>query len=140
MARWDGNSLASRSVYVSPGKLSKVRHWHHTNCADWTFMAGSAMLGFSIAINAVSVHGTCTAVFVATAAVLGFMFSSIRTLGKISWLAWVGLTSLITASRYNMAFDPTLSLTTHSLGCHDRGRRARPPRICTTGRPLDIKL
>lgn len=58
------------------------------------------MLGFSIALNAISGHGTCTAVFVAVAAILGLICASIRTLGKISWLAWVGLTSLVTASEW----------------------------------------
>lgn len=57
------------------------------------------MLGFSIGLNAVSTHGMCTAAFVAFAAVLGFGFASIRTLGKITWLAWVGLTCLLTAGK-----------------------------------------
>jgi hypothetical protein len=57
------------------------------------------MLGFSIGLNSVSNHGACTAVFVAIAAILGFVLSSIRTLGRISWLAWVGLTSLVSASK-----------------------------------------
>ncbi|KAF4982339.1 hypothetical protein FZEAL_2015 [Fusarium zealandicum] len=63
----------------------------------WIFVAGSAMLGISIGFNAVSNHAACTAVFVAVAAMLGFMFSSIRTLGKIGWLAWVGLVCIMTA-------------------------------------------
>ncbi|KAF5675569.1 neutral amino acid permease [Fusarium denticulatum] len=49
----------------------------------WTFVCGSAMLSVSIGFNAVSNHGTCTAVFVAVAAVTGFIFASIRTLGKL---------------------------------------------------------
>ncbi|CAK3789419.1 amino acid transporter [Lecanosticta acicola] len=57
----------------------------------WVFVAGSGMLGISIAFNALSSHGTCTAVFVAIAAMLGFLLASIRTLSKISWLAWIGL-------------------------------------------------
>lgn len=56
------------------------------------------MLGLSIGLNAVSMHGTCTAVFVAVAAILGFAFGSIQTLGRISWLAWVGLTCILTSS------------------------------------------
>lgn len=53
------------------------------------------MLGLSIGLNAVSNHGACTAVFVAVAAVLGFVLSSIRTLGRMSWLAWVGVISIM---------------------------------------------
>ncbi|RSL55158.1 hypothetical protein CEP53_007215 [Fusarium sp. AF-6] len=66
-------------------------------CLFWIFVAGSGMLGISIALNAVSMHGACTAVFVAVAAIIGFGLASIRTLGRISWLAWVGLICLLTA-------------------------------------------
>ncbi|RSL65768.1 hypothetical protein CEP51_012939 [Fusarium floridanum] len=55
------------------------------------------MLGISIGLNAVSTHAACTAVFVAVAAVATFMFASIRTLGKIGWLAWIGLVCIMTA-------------------------------------------
>ncbi|KAI8665381.1 hypothetical protein LRP88_04112 [Fusarium phalaenopsidis] len=66
-------------------------------CLFWIFVAGSGMLGISIALNAVSTHGACTAVFVAVAAIIGFGLASIQTLGRISWLAWVGLVCLLTA-------------------------------------------
>jgi amino acid permease len=66
---------------------------------DWIFVAGSGMLGLSIALNSVSTHATCTAVFVAVSAIAGIGFASIRTLGRISWLAWVGLVAIITASK-----------------------------------------
>lgn len=66
---------------------------------DWIFVAGSGMLSLSIALNAVSSHATCTAVYVAIAAVVGIAFASIRTLGRISWLAWIGLFAILTASK-----------------------------------------
>lgn len=76
---------------------------HRTNKEiDWFFVAGSGMLGISIGLNSVSSHGTCTAVFVAVAAIIGFMLGSIRTLGRISWLAWVGLVCIMTASMYEV--------------------------------------
>ncbi|KAJ4252443.1 hypothetical protein NW762_011044 [Fusarium torreyae] len=53
----------------------------------WVFVSGAGVLSLSIGLNAVSSHGACTAVFVVTAAVLGFALSSIRTLGRMSWLA-----------------------------------------------------
>ncbi|EXJ65988.1 uncharacterized protein A1O5_10965 [Cladophialophora psammophila CBS 110553] len=37
------------------------------------------------------------AVLVLVAAIAGFLRGSIQTLGRISWLAWVGLTSIVTA-------------------------------------------
>ncbi|VUC22160.1 unnamed protein product [Clonostachys rosea] len=64
-------------------------------CLYWIFVAGSAMLGISIGLNAISSHATCTATFVAVAAILGFLLASIRTFGRISWLAWVGLTCIL---------------------------------------------
>jgi amino acid permease len=67
---------------------------------DWIFVAGSGMLGLSIALNSVSSHATCTAVYVAVAAIAGIAFASIRTLGRISWLAWIGLVCILTASAY----------------------------------------
>ncbi|KAF4920459.1 N amino acid transport system protein [Colletotrichum viniferum] len=48
-------------------------------------------------LNAPSDHGACTAVFVAVAFVLIFILASIRTLGRITWLAIVGVVCIITA-------------------------------------------
>lgn len=61
------------------------------------------MLGVSISLNAVSTHGACTAVFVAVAAIVGFMLASIQTLARISWIAWVGLFGILTASKSQSA-------------------------------------
>ncbi|KAL4942659.1 hypothetical protein BDV06DRAFT_211630 [Aspergillus oleicola] len=66
-------------------------------CLYWIFVVGSGILGISIGLNAVSTHGTCTAVFTAVAAVVGFACSSVRTLGKITWFAWIGLPCILTA-------------------------------------------
>jgi hypothetical protein len=55
------------------------------------------MLGISIALNSLSDHATCTAVFVAAAAAIGFLLASIQTLGQISWLAWIGLFGILSA-------------------------------------------
>ncbi|PLB53353.1 amino acid transporter [Aspergillus steynii IBT 23096] len=63
----------------------------------WIFVSGSAMLSISIAFNALSDHAICTAIFVAVAAIIGFTFSSIQTLARISWLAWLGAGSIIIA-------------------------------------------
>lgn len=62
------------------------------------------MLSFSISMNAISEHGTCTAVFVAVAAIITFSFNSIRTLGRISWFALVGLFSILGASKLEPPF------------------------------------
>ena len=67
---------------------------------DYIFNSGSAILSLSIGLNAVSTHATCTAVFATVAAVLGFAFSSIRTLGRITWLAWIGLPCILVAGMH----------------------------------------
>lgn len=55
------------------------------------FILASACVGVSTALNAVSSHGACTAVFVVVSAIAGFLLGSIRTLGKVSWIGWVGI-------------------------------------------------
>jgi hypothetical protein len=74
------------------------------------FVVGSAIVGATIGLNAVSAHGTCTAVFVAVATVLGFLLASVRTLGKVSWLGWIGLVSILAA----------IFTVTISVGVQDR--------------------
>ncbi|KAJ4264534.1 hypothetical protein NW762_005736 [Fusarium torreyae] len=64
---------------------------------QYIFTAGSAMLSLSISLNALSSHGACTAIFVAVSFVAVFVLSSIRTLGRITWLAIVGVVCIITA-------------------------------------------
>ncbi|QSZ29121.1 hypothetical protein DSL72_003631 [Monilinia vaccinii-corymbosi] len=61
------------------------------------FVSASGMLSISIALNALSTHAACTAVFVAVAAIFAFFFASIQTLGRITWLAWIGVAGIITA-------------------------------------------
>ncbi|OJJ61516.1 hypothetical protein ASPSYDRAFT_829608 [Aspergillus sydowii CBS 593.65] len=79
-------------------------------CLYFIFNSGSAILSLSIGLNAVSTHATCTAVFVAIAAIVGFAFSSVRTLGKITWLAWVGLPCILVA----------IIMVTIAVGVQDR--------------------
>ncbi|TXT10596.1 hypothetical protein VHUM_02101 [Vanrija humicola] len=59
-----------------------------------TFVCGGAIVSVSTALNALSMHGACTAIFIAVSAVAGFLLSSIRTLGNIQWLGWVGLLAI----------------------------------------------
>lgn len=58
------------------------------------------MLGISIGLNSLSEHGACTAIFVAVACIVGFALASIQTLDKISWIAWVGLAGILSASKW----------------------------------------
>lgn len=51
----------------------------------------------TLRLNAVSVHATCTVVFVVVAVIICIAFSSIRTLDRVSWLGWIGMTSILAA-------------------------------------------
>jgi hypothetical protein len=57
-----------------------------------------------------SAHGACTAVFMAVAAIAGFLLGSIRTLNKVSWVGWAGITSIIAS----------VIILTVSVGVEDR--------------------
>ena len=85
------------------------------------------MLGISIGLNAVSDHAVCTAVYVAIAAIVACILGSIQTLGRLSWLAWIGLFSILTSSKCFLD-NITLSQSNHhSLDRHCRRRHPRPP-------------
>ena len=60
------------------------------------------MLSLSVSLNALSVHGTCTAVFVAVAAVATALVSSIQTLGRIKLLGWAGVASILSAGEFEV--------------------------------------
>ena len=75
-----------------------------------TFIAGSAFLSVSIALNAISLHATCTQVFVVVGLIICYGLASIQTLDRVSYIGWIGLTSIIVA---------VLTLTI-SVGVEDR--------------------
>lgn len=66
-------------------------------------MSASGILGISIGLNAVSTHGLCTAIFAVIAAILGFATASVRTLGRITWLAWIGLPCVIISGEFHLS-------------------------------------
>jgi hypothetical protein len=71
--------------------------------SDWIFVAGSGILSFSIGLNAVSDHATCTAAYVAVGAVMAFGLTSIPTLSKVSWLAAGGAAFILVSSKLDSA-------------------------------------
>lgn len=80
-------------------------------------MSGSAIIAVSVALNAVSVHGACTAIFVFVSALAGFLLSSIPTLGQLTWLGWVGVISIFAA----------IMTMTVAVGVQDRPSDAPQP-------------
>ncbi|KAK1922367.1 putative amino acid transporter [Papiliotrema laurentii] len=61
------------------------------------FAAGAGMLSMSVALNALSTHGACTAIFVAVSAIAAGLIGSIQTLGRIQALGWIGVVSILSA-------------------------------------------
>lgn len=106
---------------------------------DWIFASGSGLLSTSIGLNAVSAHGTCTAVFVAVAAIASFALGSVRTLGKMKWIAWVGLACVFVAGRYAL-LCPVIMLTRISYYGNHRSwspkQAIHSPQRCA----MDIRL
>ncbi|BGP40954.1 hypothetical protein JCM10450v2_004959 [Rhodotorula kratochvilovae] len=89
-----------------------------------TCISGSAFLGISTALNAMSMHATCTAVFVAVAAVVTLPFASLRTMGSVKWVGWVGLVSMIVS----------IMLVTIAVGAGGR------PSLAPKEGPLDLEI
>lgn len=75
---------------------------------DYIFVSASGILGISIGLNSVSTHGLCTAVFAVIAAILGLATASIRTLGRVTWLAWIGLPSVIISGESKVGSEETM--------------------------------
>ena len=61
------------------------------------FVMASHLLTFTIAMNAITDHGTCSIVFGVVGMVLSFGLSLPRTLAEMSWLSLVSFISILTA-------------------------------------------
>ena len=66
------------------------------------FIMASHLLTFSIAMNALSSHITCTMIFVAAGAVLSFVLTIPRTLQNLSWWSITSFISIIAAVMVTM--------------------------------------
>jgi hypothetical protein len=94
------------------------------------FIMSSHLLTFTVAMNTITSHGTCSLVFGIVGTIISFLCCLPRTLEKMSWLSLVcefQPTYLSTPRRYT---DPLCSIRQHhrrSFHLHDR-RRYRKPR------------
>lgn len=61
------------------------------------FVAGAGLLAISTALNAVSDHAICTALFTLVGAATVMLIASIQTLDRISWITWVGVMGIMTS-------------------------------------------
>jgi hypothetical protein len=63
----------------------------------WILCAGLSTLGLSIALNAVTMHGTCSVVFGFCSYFIIATVASIRKIEKLAWVSWVGFVSIVVA-------------------------------------------
>ncbi|GAA5885816.1 hypothetical protein JCM6882_007571 [Rhodosporidiobolus microsporus] len=61
------------------------------------FVAGLQFLTISTALNGISLHATCTAVFVAVAAIFCIPIATLRRLDSLAWVTWLGVGAIIVA-------------------------------------------
>ncbi|KAL7416385.1 transmembrane amino acid transporter [Mrakia frigida] len=80
------------------------------------FIGAGGILASSIALNAVTSHATCTVAFAVTAAVVIGCIASARTFKQISWVGWVGISSIL----------PAIFIVTIASGLESRPAGAPP--------------
>lgn len=119
-----GSTLVLLSYYVSGLVVCS------TDLTVMIFVSASGIVSISTALNAVSMHGACTAIFIAVAAIAGFCLASIRTLGKISWLGWIGLVSIMAA----------ILVLTIAVGIQERPIEAIKEGFVTGPWPKDLRV
>ncbi|KAI1848471.1 hypothetical protein JX265_008747 [Neoarthrinium moseri] len=64
---------------------------------SWILCTGLSILGLSIALNAVTHHGTCTVLFAFVSYIVVATIGSIRKIEKTAWVTWVGFISIVAA-------------------------------------------
>ncbi|ETS86274.1 hypothetical protein PFICI_00102 [Pestalotiopsis fici W106-1] len=64
---------------------------------SWILCTGLSILGLSIALNAVTHHGTCTVLFAFVSYIVVSTIGSIRKIEKTAWITWVGFISIVVA-------------------------------------------
>lgn len=55
------------------------------------------MLGLTIALNAVSLHATCTVVFSIVSYLVITSVASVRKVSQLAWIPWIGFVSIVVA-------------------------------------------
>jgi hypothetical protein len=60
-------------------------------------ISAGGIVSTSTALNALSEHGACTAVFALVSAIMITMCSSIRTFSRLGWLTWFGFSTFFAA-------------------------------------------
>lgn len=87
------------SVWGINKRLTSIALWYTEAIVlfTWILACGINMLGFAIALNAVSSHATCSVVFGVVSYLTISGFSSIRKMSHLAWLTWTGLITVVIA-------------------------------------------
>ncbi|KAJ5490532.1 Amino acid transporter transmembrane [Penicillium expansum] len=80
------------------------------------FLMASHILTFTVALNSITGHGTCSIVFGVVGLILSLILSLPRTLEKMSWLSLVSFISVFTA----------VMVTMIALGIQNHGATVKP--------------
>lgn len=94
------------------------------------FIMGSHVLTFSVMMNTLTNHGTCSIVFGVVGLVVSFILGLPRTLKKVSWFSIACEDRSVFAKTIRMLTEPS-SIHQHLLRRHDhddRHRRGAPRR------------
>ncbi|GAA5896528.1 hypothetical protein JCM6882_005719 [Rhodosporidiobolus microsporus] len=111
---------AGRLIFGRAGSITfGIAYWLFC-----TFVAGSAFVGISTAFNAITMHGTCTVVFVLIAMLVALPFAMLPKLADIKWLSYIGLMSIV----------PAILLVTIAVGAGER------PASAPQSGPLDLQI
>jgi hypothetical protein len=80
----------------------------------YVIVAASGIIGVSAALNALSLHSTCTVWFSLAATAMVAATASVRKFAHIGWLTWVGFASVFIAVMIVVYVLVSLSRWTHN--------------------------
>ncbi|EXJ95878.1 hypothetical protein A1O1_01003 [Capronia coronata CBS 617.96] len=82
----------SKKVALLVKEISEIAY-----LVTWVLVCGVAILGLSIALNAVSKHATCTVTFGFIAYICVSTIATIPKIHQLGWITWVGFISIVAA-------------------------------------------
>lgn len=93
------------------------------------FVMASHLLTFTVAMNTITGHGTCSIVFGIVGMIVSFICSLPRTLVKMSWLSLVCMYIInFSIPKYQLTTSSIRKYHDRSPDCHDRRRHRETQR------------
>lgn len=122
-------SSAQLTLFVShnarPERIMSLR----SRYLDFAFVGASDIKVLAVALNAITDHTACNAWFTLIATVVVGALCSLRTLGKISWLAAIGMVSILASRKCPVCRKTCVIISdiSNSVDCYHRRRHPRRP-------------